>query len=176
MLDEAPLPSLLMLLTPEDYPKPFRTPDKMYAHPNDYMVTNNIIQPNIFYYRRNQRARLFLRLSIKIENEQYTIATFLLDTGCSTHLYVSDRLNGLLKHRIMMDELGFEYIEMHIHGEKVNCLVNGTGNQHSANVMGLPMLILLGFNLKQLLPSQMKFDDEFVANDIANCHLEHDYL
>eukprot|EP00834_Sanchytrium_tribonematis_P008498 NODE_1019_length_2612_cov_0.385595.p1 type:complete len:159 gc:universal NODE_1019_length_2612_cov_0.385595:341-817(+) len=158
MLDEAPLPSLVMLLTPEDYPKPFRTPDKLYAHPNDYIVTNNIIQPNIFYYRRNQRARLFLRLSIIIENDQYTIATFLLDTGCCTHLYVNDRLYGLLKHRIMMDELGFEYIEMNIHGDRAKCLVKSTGNQQSANVMGLPMLILIGINLKQMGHALWKLD------------------
>ena len=109
IIDELDLPSPTTLLIPEDYPKIFRNPQKLYAHPEDYLKDKDPITPQLFLYKCGTRSRLFLRISLKV-NDGLTSASFLLDTGACPHMYISPQLKGLIQQRIIMDDAGSDVI------------------------------------------------------------------
>ncbi|KAI9103800.1 hypothetical protein DFS34DRAFT_605888 [Phlyctochytrium arcticum] len=177
IIDESEPPSLTILLIPEDYPKAFRTQGKLYAHPDDYEIDNKPISPDLFLYKVGTRVRIFLRLSLALDGTaetKYTTGTFLLDTGACPHFYLSVRLWHLLKPRIQRQDVGDDYIVVKANGEDCKCVVKrDLPDAHQpANVMGLPMLFLLGLQLVQKRLSVLTFDEEDVAREIGASHLE----
>lgn len=148
---ESDAPSPTLLLFPEDYPPIFRNAEKLYAHPDDYNVIDNPITPYTFAYRQGTRLRLFLRTSLSIPSGKFTTATFLLDTGCCPHLYVSDTLKSLLADRIQEDDLGTQFMTLKFNEEKHRLLtkVDLPSEHKSVNVIGLPMFFLLGFKFHE---------------------------
>ncbi|KAJ3411912.1 hypothetical protein HDV05_001493 [Chytridiales sp. JEL 0842] len=147
----------------------FRNPQKLYAHPDDYLVEPNPISPQLFLYKDGPRSRLFLRISLSLDADQFTTATFLLDTGACPHMYVSPILAKLLKKRIRMDDAGSDFVQTKLNGETVNLVVKKDLPKihQPANVMGLPMLFLMGLELKQGRTSMFEFSDDGVAYDIG---------
>ncbi|KAJ3224779.1 hypothetical protein HK099_007898 [Clydaea vesicula] len=168
IIDESDLPSPTTLLLPEDYPKIFRNPQKLYAHPEDYLSDKEPITPQLFLYKDGPRSRLFLRISLKI-NDGFTAATFLLDTGACPHMYISSQLKELIRKRIMMDDAGSDFIKCKVGEDEINLVIKEDLPKihQPANVMGLPMLFLMGLNLKQGRTSSFVYSDDGVADDVA---------
>lgn len=92
-------------LTPEDYRYPviyrgLKEGTVMYAHPEDYNFDSRPMRPIVFFCKDGARQRLFLRASTKLDNNTYTAATYLLDTGCCIPLQISEvlrrRLTGMI--------------------------------------------------------------------------------
>lgn len=185
-LHQSPAASILL---PEDYPKRFRG----CAHPEDYRIENEPIQPNLFLYKPlnnsadeyssnllvtalneapilcansnlhqykpDTHIRLFLRMSIKISENQFTAATFLLDTACCPHFNVSPVLKTLIRSRIKKSDIGADYLVTIIKEENAECIVK----EGPANVMGLPMFFLLGLSFQ---PNPV-YDEEDIAYNIG---------
>lgn len=151
-LHQSPAASILL---PEDYPKRFRG----YAHPEDYRIENEPIQPNLFLYKPDTRLRLFLRMSIQISDNQFTAATFLLDTACCPHFNVSPMLKNMIRKRIKKSDIGADYLVTKVKGESAACIVK----EGPANVMGLPMFFLLGLSFQ---PNPV-YDEENIAHNIG---------
>jgi|SRR5215217_1011869 len=169
-LEQPPSPTLLLI--PEDYPKIFRDPAKLYAHPDDYDIDHVPIQPDFFMYKAGTRSRLFLRISIAIDTNSkpcYTSATFLLDTGACPHFYISDRLASIIERRIKKQDAGEDYIKVDVGSEECRCVVKTDlpSVHQPANVMGLPMLFLMGLQLNQQRVSTFVFDKEGIARSIG---------
>jgi len=173
MLQPDNTPSPALLLFPEDYPPSFRSPAKLYAHPDDYMVSDGAISPYVFLYRDGTRVRLFYRTSLRTNDGKFTTATFLLDTGGCPALYLSPTLQTLLRDRIEVDDLGTRWIRTNIGGEDVRLLVRfDLPSEHRpANVMGLPMFFLLGLTFPQVRINTLVFDEEGVSTNCAEAHL-----
>ena len=172
IIDEPELPSPTTLLIPEDYPELFRNPNKLYAHPDDYCIDSAPITPQLFLYKDGVRSRLFLRISLKLtENSDsaFTTATFLLDTGACAHLFLSPKLFSLLKQRIHMEDAGLDYLNSFVSESSVKCQVKKDlpSIHQPANVMGLPMLFLMGLKLKQGRISTFSFDENNIAYNVA---------
>lgn len=168
------------VLTPEDYPRIFRgipNNSKLYAHPEDYRIDNEPIKPSLFLYKPGTRIRLFLRISLKISDSQFTTATFLFDAGCCPHFNVSPILKNLIRSRIKKSDIGADYLVTEINGENAKCIVKeniSETQKHAANIMGLPMLFLLGLSLQQNRVATFVYDEENVAYDIGTiCDIKH---
>lgn len=176
IIDEHDIPSPTLCLIPEDYPKLFRDPNKLYAHPDDYKVDSTAISPQLFVYKDGIRSRLFLRISIKLSEtgSQFTTATFLLDTGACAHMFLSDTLFNLIKARIHMEDAGPDYITTTVGGQNINCQIKKDLPKihQPANVMGLPMLFLMGLTLRQERLSRFTFNEDGTAHDVADQKLQ----
>jgi hypothetical protein len=175
ILDVNEPPSPTTLLIPEDYPLSFRNPDKLYAHPRDYLEESSPIAPQVFLYKKGPRSRIFLRISVRLEEEgpKWTTATFLLDTGACAHFYFCPRLVQLLKKRMYMEGGADDFIKVKMGDKVFNCNVKEDlpSAHQPANVMGLPMLFMLGLKLKQERISRFTFNEEGVATDIGTQEL-----
>ncbi len=165
-------PSPVLMLIPEDYPEIFRDPNNLFAHPKDLKIDMEPITPKLFLYKNGTRTRLFLRISMKLAEKsdpQFTAATFLLDTSACAHMYLSPSLFNLVKSRVCIQDIGPDYIKTEVGGKKVNCLVKQDlpAAHQPANVMGLPMLFLMGLQLKQERISLFTFKEDGTADDVA---------
>ncbi|KAJ3390153.1 hypothetical protein HDU92_000649 [Lobulomyces angularis] len=146
IIDELDLPFPTTLLLPEDYPKIFRNPQKLYAHPEDYLSDKEPITPQLFLYKDGP-------------------PTFLLDSGACPHMYISPQLKELIRQRIMMDDAGSDFIKCKVGEDEINLVVKEDLPKihQPANVMGLSMLFLMGLNLKQGRTSSFVYSDDGVA-------------
>lgn len=115
-----------------------------------------------------------MRISIRItakedKNHSWTTATFLIDTGACAHMYLSQTLVRMMKKRTFMEDGGSDYVEVEAGGTLNKCIFKDElpSVHQPANVMGLPMLFLMGLRLKQGKTSTFHFDDEGVAYDIG---------
>lgn len=113
----------------EDYPSLFRRPGKLYAHPDDYIVCGEPIQPDFFLYKAGLRSRLFMRISIKLDEAQFVSATFLLDTRCCPHVDISSRLHGMTKSRIFADG-GEDYLSTSLMARNSSVLLSVISQNH----------------------------------------------
>jgi hypothetical protein len=165
-------PAVVMLI-PEDYPRMFRgltNKSKLFAHPEDYRLDNKPIKPSLFLYKPDTRIRLFLRISLKVSQEdRFTAATFLLDTGCCPHLNISSLLKNHIRSRIKKNDTGADFLVTEINGETVNCIVKEDLPEvrKPANVMGLPMFFLLGLSFTQNRLATFTYDEDDVAHDVG---------
>jgi hypothetical protein len=150
------------ILIPEDYPKMFRG---TYAHPDDYRIDNKPIKPHLFFYKPDTRIRLFLRISIKISENQFTAATFLLDTGCCPHFNMSPVLKNLISSRFVKSDIGPDYLVTKINEESAKCIVKEI--HKPANVMGLPMFFLLGLSFQQNRVAAFEYDRDDIAHNVG---------
>lgn len=157
------------MLIPEDYPKMFRGISKLYAHPEDYCIDSEPIKPNLFLYKPDTRIRLFLRISIKISENQFTAATFLFDTGCCPHFNVSPVLKNLIRCRIEKSDIGADYLVTNVNGESAKCIVKEDLPEihKPANVMGLPMFFLLGLSFQQNRVAAFEYDGDDIAHNVG---------
>lgn len=186
IMSQCPLPNYespaATIVSKEDYPKLFRgllPGTRPFAHPNDYEIDNKPVKPEIFLYRTGIRSRLFLRASIKIDENLFTSATFLLDSGYCLHLSICEDLKKLIKTRIQKSEIGHSYISTNAffirnggeeqeeggveEDKKADCCMVKYGDfehiKQPVNVMGLPMLFLLGMQFVSQPVHTFQFDD-----------------
>jgi len=165
------------MLLPVDYPKPFRgliPGSKLYAHPDDYKIDGKPMKPELFLYRNDDlRTRLFLRTSIKLsedaDDESYTSATFLFDTGCCPHIMLSEYLQDLLAKRVKTDTFPGDYMKIKIGQNYHNCQVRSDlpDIHKPANVLGLPMFFSLGIKFKGAHINAFSLDADRIAHDVA---------
>lgn len=139
---------------------------KKYAHPDDYKIDTQPIKPEVFLYKPDARNRIFLRTSFKLTESTYTAATFLLDTGCTSHLNICSDLKNILEPRVKIGDSG-DYIEANVNNEKAFLTIDcDLPDVHKpANVIGLPMFFYLGLSFKQQRIGTFKFDKDRIARD-----------
>jgi hypothetical protein len=165
-----------ILLCPCDYPKNFRgesNPAKLYAHPDDFEKCTEPIAPEVFLYKAGAISRLFMRISIKLAENSFTSATFLMDTGCCSHFMISPTLMSLLKPRLIMNEIGCDHIVSTLHGKEVKCVIVPMEDErhHPANVIGLPIFFLLGIQFTQGKVSSFEYNTDNIARGIVSMPL-----
>ena len=150
-----------------DVPHSFRSNYRLgllsMAHPDDYKIVNESIRPDLFLYRNGNRNRLFLRISIRLEENKFMSATFFLDSGCCSHMRLQGDFLHCIKHRLLKSDISDDYME--IYG-KANCSV--LEHCASLNVMGLPMFFLLGISFPQAKIALINYDDENVCHYIGD--------
>lgn len=168
IIDEPPNETHLVLI-PEDYPLLYRSSTKLFAHPEDYKVTEDFVPPSMFVFKHETRTRLFVRLSFRLDSDggleyksRFVSATFVMDTGCSPHFIISDELWGILSShkRIHESELGPSYIDTKVGGKHAKCRVsNDVPSQHKpANFLGLPMFFLLGVKFPAIKIGELDYE------------------
>jgi hypothetical protein len=160
-----------ILLTPHDYPKSYRgtlpgtTP---YANHKDYQTDPEPIAPELFLFKDGARTRLFFRASLKLSTGTFTAATFLVDSGCCSHFNICDELRLKLQGRIHKSDIGSDNITTQIGGLKADCSVNYSLAHKPANIIGLPMLLLLGLQFNHSRMVNLTYDEENVARDFSS--------
>jgi hypothetical protein len=142
---------------------------KKYAHPNDYKIDSQPIKPKIFIYKPDARNRIFFRTSFKLTESTYTAATFILDTGCTSHFNICQDLKTILESRIKISD-SVDYIEANVNNDKAFLTVdyNLLEVEKPVNVIGLPMFFYLGISFKQQRIGTFQFDSrERIARDVC---------
>ena len=120
-----------------DYPDYFV--DK--HHPDDYKISKVPIQPESIYHKKTDHNRIMIRLSTQIGPEMFIPITFTCDTGAPSFLYLNKLSQRLLKSRIIVGDVGNEYIYI---GEK-RFLVKTPPELHGdINIIGLKALFAFG--------------------------------
>ena len=168
-----------VFLCPMDFPATYRSPGKLYAHPDDYKILRTHIPPNLFAYRHDTRSRLLMRLSFQLaEDDRFVAASFVVDTGCSYSFLFSDELWRILSanNRIVTDEVGTRYVQTTLGGTSAKCLVsNDVPDGHKpANFIGLPMFFLLGVKFQQTKMSALKYENECSTTSLS--HVDFTYI
>lgn len=149
-----------LLLLPEDFPDFYIN----FAHPDDYKTKNGRIQDKelIFNHRQGRHNRLLARIPWNLDkNDQYTMFTFVLDTGAPKHIYLCKRAISLLEEKgLILEDKDSNIIYVNIHGRK--CPIEPTPLSHEpANLIGLKMLMRLKIKLFEENPC-FSFDHEFL--------------
>ena len=138
-----------MLLCAEDFP-----PDYVnFAHPQDYHVSSQPIEPEcIFNHRQGTHNRLLWRVSWDIGNRKFMPMTFVLDTGAPKQMYLSQTaLSKLEELGLLKTDEDTEARWVQLFGRK--CGVERTPHGHDpANIIGLRMLMRLGLQLSDSVP------------------------
>ena len=113
-------------------------------HKNDYKIYDNPIKEYL-YVKKSHHNRLLLRISYKIENNNYVPISFICDTGAPSGIYLSKYAKNIIKSRIHEDELQNEYIILN-DNKKIN--VSDTPLQHGdINIFGIQILDYLCLKL-----------------------------
>ncbi|KAI9103127.1 hypothetical protein DFS34DRAFT_646511 [Phlyctochytrium arcticum] len=164
-----------ILLSRLDYPEEYLTPGKMFAHPNDYEITTEPIEPDVFYYARYSHRRIFARLPVALGNDKWTSATFIVDTGAGGWFYLSEPLLNILDdyQRVKDDDLGGIFIEVDIGGTGTpqKCPCDEVPRQYiQGNIIGLPVLLMAGFSIKKT--PKCELDDKFIARGVVELGLK----
>lgn len=125
-----------LLLSEEDFPDGWRG----MAHPDDYQVVSTPIRPTLFVHHRPHHNRLIFRTSFKVGEASYVSASFVVDTGAPSSIYLGKPLRAVLQHhnRILTDDTENEYVLINEIGKRG---VESTSIPHQpANVIGLPFI------------------------------------
>lgn len=166
-------------MQPLDYPEPFRGTvpgSKRYAHPTDYKISTEYIKPEVFLYKgAGGRGRLFFRTSICLREgsdvapSTYTNATFFVDTGACPELAVCDELYDLMSPRIKQS-FRFDFIESDLNDKKRQLVVSKAVQEYHkpANLIGLPMLFLLGFKFPTCEVDGLDHDLDRVVKNVVD--------
>jgi hypothetical protein len=145
--------SFTVILTPLDFPVRFRGP-LVYAHPEDYRVSEEAITPTTYYYSHRGHIRLLARIPILTKPGSFTSALFVVDTGAPSQLYFCHKLRELLEERIEEDETGTIFLRIESNSGQFKAVIKEVPSQHSpANIIGLPVLKRLGFTLPAGAPA-----------------------
>lgn len=134
-----------ILLTDEDFPDYFED----FAHPNDYVMTNQPITPeHICHSRLGQHHRLLFRISVSCGGKYFSVS-FVCDTGAPRFLYLCPKMFALMENlgAIKVDEdTGLRWVM--IENKKVP--LDETPECHRpANIIGLRLLYRLGLYLEE---------------------------
>ena len=145
-----------------DVPPSFRENYRMsvfsMAHPDDYVIEKEPIRPDLFLYKNGNRNRLFLRISIRLEENKFMAATFFLDSGCCSHMRLQGGVLHRIKSRLQKSDVSDDYMEIYGNLEHFTFV----------NVMGLPMFFLLGITFPQVKLTSLEYDHEDVCHYIGD--------
>jgi hypothetical protein len=110
-----------------------------------------------------------MRISVRLSQNQFVAATFLLDTGCCPHFNLSTPLSDLIASRIEKD-VGEDFLQTTIDGKNYNCIVKCEVPEvhHPANIMGLPMFFAMGLSFNEGTVHKFLFDKYKVARNIGS--------
>lgn len=134
-----------------------------YAHPDDYKIVQEPIRPDLFLYKIGTRNRLFLRISIRLEERKFMSATFFLDSACCSYMRVQGDLLVRMKSRLQKSDISDDYMEVSWGTtEKAKCTV--LEHYTNLNVMGLPMFFLLGLEFPMSKITSLNYDEEEVCH------------
>lgn len=126
-----------LLLREEDFPANYSN----FAHPQDYEITDEPIPAQHIYHEfRGRHSRLHLRCSIKLSDDEFLSASFVLDTG-APKVFLCDHLLHILTARGICErdpDLGVSFIT--IFGRKYRFERTPEGH-HPANIIGLKTLL-----------------------------------
>ncbi|TPX65280.1 hypothetical protein SpCBS45565_g05237 [Spizellomyces sp. 'palustris'] len=119
------------------------------------------IEPDIFYYSLEGHNRLF-RLPIRLNEDTFISATFILDTGASSGIYVNQPLDTLLAThgRIREDELGLRYTVIDRIERQVQVRIERMPENAQVNTIGLPLLLSVGLSIENGNFPRSAFDQE----------------
>lgn len=138
-----------MLLCAEDFPPNYVN----FAHPQDYHVSSQPIEPeHIFSHRQGTHNRLLWRVSWDIGDGKFMPMTFMLDTGAPKQLYLSQpALSKLEEIGLLKIDEDTDACWVQLFGRK--CGVERTPHgRDPANIIGLRMLLRLGLQLSESVP------------------------
>jgi len=138
-----------LLLCDEDFPENYVN----FAHPQDYKVQNEPIQPeHIYNHRHGRHNRLILRIAWQVASDKYLPMSFVLDTGAPKQLYLCEAATKLLEEFGVIKwntDLEVSYVELF--GRKVT--VERTPQCHDpANLIGLRLLMKLCMSVQDAEP------------------------
>ena len=75
---------------------------------------------------------------------------------------------ALLKSRLVRNDVGHDYIETTVDGNRVDCAVAPAPNDDDdVTLVGLPLFFLLGLEFKQDALSHFSFDKDNIARDVV---------
>ena len=89
----------VLQLKDEDFPNV----DVSFAHPDDYKLFKGALPAPEYIYHEGmgQHQRLIVRMPITVDENEYFVASFVVDTGAPTSFYLCDRFIDILSSRKM---------------------------------------------------------------------------
>jgi hypothetical protein len=110
-----------------------------------------------------------MRISIKLAENSFISATFLMDTGCCSHLMVSPILMALIKPRLIKNEVGNDHIVTQVNNKSVICVVSPMEDERHqpANLIGLPLFFLMGIQFTEQKVSSFEYDKDDIAHEVV---------
>ena len=133
-------------------------------HPDDYTISYTPIKEFI-YHNKLKHNRLLLRISFKIEEDEYVPITLVCDTGLPGSLYLCDKTRELLNDRIKIDkDFDIEYITVNDYkcndGKKL-VLNENPDSEQNVNFLGLNALNYYGLSVRNQMFEIMDLDEYF---------------
>ena len=137
------------LLGPADFPLDFVNS----AHPGDYVPVAVCIPPRVWFHKKAHHNRLFLRVCFRAADGNFIPATFVVDTGSPSSLYVGAPARTALvaAGRLLDDEADTEYVDLGVLGRAT--VQDIPEPRAPANIVGLPLLLKLGLRLDGANPT-----------------------
>jgi hypothetical protein len=118
-----------------------------FVNPQDYIISNQPIQlQKTFYQYKQQNPKLLLRVSWRIQENEFMPMSFILDTNAPKIYLNSATFKVFLERNIIQidPDMGVMYLKLFGH----NYLVEETPIGHApANKLGLKILCQLGLQL-----------------------------
>lgn len=159
MIDDEPTTPVAeeLLLSNEDFPTNYVN----FAHPEDYIISNQPIQPEkIFHQYKFRHPRLLLRVSWKIGENEFFPISFVLDTGAPKIYLNATVFQHFTQRNIIhiVEDMGVMFVKLFDH----NYIVEETPLGHApANIIGLKTLCHLGLQLTATPSFGFTFQQDF---------------
>ena len=144
-------------LKDQDFPNNYVS----FAHPDDYkLVKGAFPAPEYIYNERlGQHQRLIIRMPIAVDENEYFIASFVVDTGAPTSFYLCNRFIDILTSRgrcIVDQELDTNFFQT----KQRKFRFEATPPNHApANIIGLRACMYLGLRLDNALAGKFTFEN-----------------
>ena len=119
------------------------------AHPNDGKIMSTPVTPEFIRHSRRGHFGMLVRISLRLDDNQFISYTFVCDTAARVHFYFSKKTVAFLKSagRIETDEESGAYFLI-VAGRKAAVRVTPQTHQ-PVNFMGMLMLERLGLEMSE---------------------------
>ena len=150
ILIEASCEEEALQLRDEDFPDTF-------AHPNDYLIVKGALPASEYIY--NEHQRLMIRMPISVDEEDYFIGPFVVDTGAPSSFYLCDRSIDILRSRgILIRDQELDITFFRTKQRKFNFELTPP-NKAPANILGLRACMYFGLRLDNALAGKFTFEN-----------------
>ena len=140
---------------PQDFPAHFLN----YQHPDDYLYTDEPIEPQFVTVQCGSMYRYFFRLSWRCEENLYVSMSFLVDSGTAGDFMLSKKAYDILqKHKMISHDNKVELFKED-EGALYHASICKTSlNKEPVNFIGLSFIHKMGFVVQ---PTGYRFERAF---------------
>lgn len=140
-----------ILLHDEDFPENYVN----MSHPDDYKITRSFKPQFIVSRHENKHTRLIARVAWKLSDQSFIPMSFVCDTGAPGSFYLSPTAMAIMKSvgKVLSNDMNDAYTEVLArtgNRDSFTAVLDSTPRLHrNANIIGLKVMMKLGFSLSQ---------------------------